>query len=359
MYLTAKELHIAFDIKAQWLNSNRERVIMPEEKDMLLNRAMYQFIDVRCSRKLNVKKEGFEDTQKRYDDLRELKNSFSAPTYIDSDFNSYNGIDRVLLPLPFDYYHLINSRSFLKYNCNYLNKVLASTGIAQYIAIPILPETGVFNNFYIALSYNNGSVVTTNIIDLSTYEFTSLNKDNVFETINICLDTYNNLNGNIELFYTTIGSYNYFMILNRVPSTSFSLVGASSSGINYDIQDLSTLISYDLTKVIANMSAPNSLESSSSIDSMMLDYYFTKNLQESPLCTLDNSSLYLYENNTIAITSASITYIRKPKLINIKTNQGCELSQADEIVDIAVEIAKANLASQNYKEVINDNIKKE
>jgi hypothetical protein len=107
------------------------------------------------------------------------------------------------------------------------------------------------------------------------------------------------------------------------------------------------------------MSAPNSLESSSSIDSMMLDYYFTKNLQESPLCTLDNSSLYLYENNTIAITSASITYIRKPKLINIKTNQGCELSQADEIVDIAVEIAKANLASQNYKEVINDNIKKE
>ena len=353
MYRTAKELHIAFNLKAQWINSNRERVLQDEEIDMLLNRAMYQFIDTRCSNKLNSRKEGFEQTQKRYDDLQEIKKTIALPAYIDGD-----NIGRVSVPLPYDYYHLVNSRSKLKYNCRYLTKTLQSSGICQSIVVPIVGGSGVYNVFTLDIDYTvNGIPNTSTILDFNNYSLPDISDDNVFEFINIALDSYNNLNNQIEMTYTTLNGQNYFVIICREPSVNFTLSTATSYGLNvYDATTLTDVIGYDL---VSNMTSPNELISSQKIDELLGDYYFTKDMQSTPLSTIDDSSLCVYENSSFVVIKVSLTYIRKPRLINLNTNQGCELDKGDEIVDIAVELAKADVASPSYQYTVNDNLKKE
>ena len=87
MYNTVKELHIALDQRLQQLNSNRKLVLYPEQKDARLNEAVLQFINNVVSDKTNIKKEGFEDTQKRYDDIEELIRTATLPIYVNESDN--------------------------------------------------------------------------------------------------------------------------------------------------------------------------------------------------------------------------------------------------------------------------------
>lgn len=349
MYLTAKELHIALDLGLQFINSNRERSIQPEEKDMFLNKAMYQFIDTRISPKLNTKKEGFEATIKRYDDLQELKKTITYPTYIDS-----SEVNRVFCPLPHDYYHLINSRSKLLYNCNYVSKSVESNGIFQVIALPLVTNGTDYNSFSITVSYYDNNVLTVSkIVDLGNYTLSTIDDENVFEMINIVLSDFNNLDGRLELFYKD----GAFYLICREPTTSFSLVSAYIySEPEIDVTVITDLKRYNLTPT---MTSPNDLFKSEEIEDMIGEYYYSKNRQLAPCTTINEGNLYVYENNKFAVKNVTFTYIRKPKLINISTNQGCELNKADEIVDIAIQTIKGVLGSPTYQHIVNENLKRE
>ena len=64
-----RQMHTNQDLEGQNINSKVRNSIEPEEIDWLLNLAQIQFTKNRISNKTNSKKEGFEETQKRYDDL--------------------------------------------------------------------------------------------------------------------------------------------------------------------------------------------------------------------------------------------------------------------------------------------------
>lgn len=74
-------MHIRFRTLFNRINANKNKSFLPQEIDILLNDQMSKFIEVRTTRKSNAKTEGFEDTQKRLDDIRVvLKEGTTLPS---------------------------------------------------------------------------------------------------------------------------------------------------------------------------------------------------------------------------------------------------------------------------------------
>ena len=73
MYSSIASIHIALDSRLQILNSNRKQSIHPEEYDMAVNDAILTVLKQRFSPELNSKKQGLEESIKRYTDYLLLK----------------------------------------------------------------------------------------------------------------------------------------------------------------------------------------------------------------------------------------------------------------------------------------------
>jgi hypothetical protein len=69
--MTISQMHTAFDLELDKSNSLQYPSFLPEEKDYWINRAIRKFVKTRYSG-INSKREGFEQSQKRVDDLRSL-----------------------------------------------------------------------------------------------------------------------------------------------------------------------------------------------------------------------------------------------------------------------------------------------
>ena len=76
--MTISEMHIAFKLGLDKTNSLDYPSFLPEEIDFWLNQAIRRFVKTRYSG-LNVKREGFEQSQKRIDDLRTLVRELTIP----------------------------------------------------------------------------------------------------------------------------------------------------------------------------------------------------------------------------------------------------------------------------------------
>lgn len=66
-----QEMHIDFDLELDKTSNLESPAFEPEEKDAWLNKAIRKFVKTRYSG-INIKRESFEQTQKRIDDLRTL-----------------------------------------------------------------------------------------------------------------------------------------------------------------------------------------------------------------------------------------------------------------------------------------------
>lgn len=113
--MTVSEMHTRFKVgvdKAGGLNYPR---FESEEIDLFLNKAQERFIKLRYG-KNNIKRMGFEQTQKRMDDLREvIQNAAIVPAASAAD-NKPNG---VFATLPSDYWFSIQEEvSYTATDCN-------------------------------------------------------------------------------------------------------------------------------------------------------------------------------------------------------------------------------------------------
>lgn len=70
--MTIDEMHYLIGLRLQTINSASNLQFLSEEKDMFLNLAIEKFIKTRMNPLSNAKQQGFEDSQKRTDDLRGL-----------------------------------------------------------------------------------------------------------------------------------------------------------------------------------------------------------------------------------------------------------------------------------------------
>jgi hypothetical protein len=76
--MTISEMHTAFNLELDKVNSLQYPSFTNNEKDYWLNRAIREFVKTRYSGN-NFRKEGFEQSQKRIDDLRTLVREVTIP----------------------------------------------------------------------------------------------------------------------------------------------------------------------------------------------------------------------------------------------------------------------------------------
>lgn len=110
-----KEWHILLDQELNKVNSALYDILTPQEKDIAFNKNIEKFVKQRYGAHSNAKQKGFEQSQKRIDDLRELvKINYSLaaykPSFDDIDFNSM-----IKSELPSDYCLSVASRSQISY----------------------------------------------------------------------------------------------------------------------------------------------------------------------------------------------------------------------------------------------------
>ena len=110
MYSSIASIHIALDSRLQILNSNRKQSIHPEEYDMAVNDAILTVLKQRFSPELNSKKQGLEESIKRYTDLSSLKRETPLDLYWDGKSQYFN--------LPSDCYLPISLYGTISYSRN-------------------------------------------------------------------------------------------------------------------------------------------------------------------------------------------------------------------------------------------------
>jgi hypothetical protein len=179
--MLVKEMHIGIDLLLKYENSNRTKGLLPEEKDNALYKATLQFINSRISSKSNPKAEGFEDTQKRIEDLEELKRTVLLQTYIDSIEPKGEYVVQ-----PIDYYSLIKSRSKLKYNCvgfdidgkvQGTKEIISTATVNEYVCIvPWITDTNNINTpYYEQFKISETEDFPTTAVNVTTNTITASN----------------------------------------------------------------------------------------------------------------------------------------------------------------------------------------
>lgn len=138
--MTTTELHIELDLLLQKINSHYNKNILPQEKDVFINKGISRYINTRVSPRSNVKGIGFDNTTKRLEDLNPLVVAISLPVIYDSN-STY-------IKLPLDFREYINSSINVK--C-YKTKPLEH--LDRYYEIDINKELyNTLNNLQIGIS---------------------------------------------------------------------------------------------------------------------------------------------------------------------------------------------------------------
>lgn len=147
--MLSTEMHIDFRLKFNIINSNKNKRFTPQEIDWILNDQADEFVETRSTPKSNRKGEGFEETQKRLDDIRTVikqgtSDAEKASTYsmVALTLTSFDRGKFVTLPSTgeFTYKKLISDSSDTTTRCstngNAPNRLFSSEIIDQALIDP-------------------------------------------------------------------------------------------------------------------------------------------------------------------------------------------------------------------------------
>lgn len=115
--MTIDQMHIQLQLRLQKINSNAFDNFIEEERDEYLNLAISRFVKNRFMPESNYMGEGFEQSQKRYDDLRTLvkKDESLTVTYVSGDV-AQRGMFVDRGEFPTDYNYLVSIRCKVDYS---------------------------------------------------------------------------------------------------------------------------------------------------------------------------------------------------------------------------------------------------
>ena len=141
--MTVNEMHIAVNQGVQKIASFQVDNLLPQEIDHELNLAMMRFVKQKFNPTSNRIGKGFEQSQKRIDDLRTLLVEHS--NYTDSQGIVYTSnysdvyVDRYTLPL--DYLFLVSVRTLVQYACGSPIAVVPEEYVTKAVKISLTPPT--------------------------------------------------------------------------------------------------------------------------------------------------------------------------------------------------------------------------
>lgn len=360
-------MHIGIDIGLQQLKSERFDGLLPEEKDWILNEAQYKFIDNQTNPISNPLKRGLESSQTRYDNISELITPYRNTLFIRDNRSVY-------APLPFDYFNLVNDRSFVVNNCNkvFTDYSLQNVNYCQ-LAWELFSQktiTAVIH-FLDTITINgtlvyNASNYSTEFRDKPKDERDIILKDFIPYLINLA-----NITGVRAYWESYINTYTKGSVI--IADTNSSLCTANSVVVTYK-SIAGAVVTENYTGAIKTVQkfnipaadlllleeVPNRLTKTEDLYTKLESPFHTTKLR-SPISGQEVNGLIVFHNKKFILNEISIDYIRKPRTINLLLGQNCELHDINnnhqKIVNIAVDLLAARILAPNYQVLKQENIK--
>lgn len=385
--MTATEMHIAVNMGVQKIASFQTDTLLPQEIDFELNIAMMRFIKQRYNPTSNRLGKGFEQSQKRIDDLRNLVVSTISSTvstggflqdsigwyiYNTSTTNIY--MERAILPL--DYLFLVSVSAEVHYNCvsNISAQLLNVSTTNEYVKISLISPYPGYKltsiEFYDGSAWINvlntplGEELTRDILALtSNYQYGFL------PSYNATLDneTPNNTGSQLD---PPVDSNHLYLFKSFIPQDPTT--GAFIRTVWVLNGSMSTAVyQYEANKVTSttiNRTAPTATKRISQcwfaqtddIPTIMKDPFNTTSFDYVPYSVKENF-IDVFSDNTFVVPRVFIVYIRKPKAISIINNVGCELPEHthQEIVEMTIKSILEGIESQRYQSQSMENLESE
>lgn len=330
--MTIQELHIEIDLLLQKLNSHYNQNLLPQEKDVFLNREVTRFIKQRLNRLSNIKGTALYDTVKRTIDLVPLIKTVKLPVIFDTQKEA-----RILLP--FDYLYYISSG--LTTCCTCSNKQLITdtyyelefNPIKTISELPLVFKNGLFS-FKIEASDIPAEYLIEHQIPLYKNELM------LISALLILLKKKNN----------TLIDFKYDKVKNKFIarcSTSFTLNGEQAkmkSVKRYEDFDSSLLADVRLEDEEFKIKARKS--------------YLSGSTDESCLAYLRENSVHFLVPNGVIYRWCELTYICKPNQINLYLQSNCNLTDEvmEEVVANTAQRLHGVIGTDNYEKYVKENI---
>lgn len=339
-----KEWHTQLRQELNKINSALYDVLLEQEIDMAFNKMIEVYFNDRYSPKSNKKKEGFEESQKRIDDLRSLTTVYKNTAILGSNFqNSFDYDKRTLFILPQDYRYKIATR--IKTTMPVCNTIFTpnQTSINYYIYGFDLTSISNYNTFSIRTKSPNITILPANS-NLSNYTSEDFNlvKNIIIDSLN----TYEGPAGSykttkpvyFENFYTYTNNGYLFIVYQSIPDNS-KLLQYYNGTTWVDFTNLITIT--DVKYVIGqnNQVISDRMSSHDDIYAMQADP-FNKTVDYSPSAFFEDKYYYtLYDKNNFVVNEVEMTYLRTPRTVSYYANISSDMPESthQEIISLTAQ----------------------
>ena len=379
--MNVNEMHIAIQQGVDKINSLQADMLLPQEIDIELNKSMSRFLNTKYG-KGNKYGKGFEESQKRIDDLRTLVREYSAPVIFKEQYSNDFWVDQFRLPS--DYLYLVNQRSevFTNINCDPisftyddndptayfvmpLSELHDGTNMAEASAIMADPsDTSLGWNY---LFINQGTYTYPQ--DIQAFKDFLIDPANWQPGMQVYWEQYGQLQfpNSFVIIVDFVNTLPYVNWDSADPATGAaapnlitSLVTSypGSTGPEDDANGVLYLQYTENglgTKRLPPAFAVRKFSTNKFIQHddifTLLDDPFNTTKYTSPLTTIRGQYIDLYTNDIFIIDKVKITYIRKPKQISLTLGISCELPDHthQEIVDMTVSSILEGISDPRYQ----------
>lgn len=387
--MNVTEMHIAVQQGVDKINSLQADSLLSEEIDIELNKNMFRFINTKYGRN-NMYRKGFEESQKRIDDLRTLVREYEAPVSFKEQLKTNIFVDT--FQLPSDYMYLVNQQSRLWINkCQPMVYSLVNPPVRYFFTLDLnnfvlnnqlgdstafieaiemvadvtgsdstsafiwTPSGSLIAGGYTADSYPaNIEAVKQDILEnngagFSVYweEYETLNYPGQFIVI-VDIDTHEWINWDASVGNTTVAVGDPYGT-----ATQPSPQGLQVMDTTYSERREPTAFSDRITE-------GNRFSQQDDIFKLLSDPFNTTK-HTSPLTTMRGNSIDIYTSDIFIIDTLKITYIRKPREISLSLGINCELPEHthQEIVAMTVSSILEAISDPRYKTSIGEVTKNE
>ena len=376
------EMHLAIQQGVDKINSLQADMLLPEEIDLELNKAQIKFINTKYGRN-NIMGRGFEQSQKRIDDLRTLVTDYENSTTYKDQLSSEHWVDTFKLPV--DYMYLVSQRSDVKINnCDPIDWTLQNSQPINYFTVSM-------HDFVMNNSNNNSTDFVSSINMMADPDNPLLGDQNIWtnngtwaypsDSDNVRLDILNINVPGVEVYWEQYGELtvpgSFIFIIDAVNQYAWfnwdMSVTNSVSGSNLQ----TALIGQDalgnvLTSAYAQYEdstygGKRDIEGGETINAVnkyvqhddiytLLQDPFNTTKYTSPLTTIRGSYIDLYTSAIFIIDKVKITYIRKPAEISLNLSINCELPDHShqEIIDMTISSILEGISDPRYKTQLNE-----
>ena len=381
--MNVTEMHIAVQQGVDKIHSLQADSLLSEEIDIELNKNVSRFINTKYG-KNNLYRKGFEESQKRIDDLRTLVTEYEASVTFKEQLKTDIFVDT--FQLPSDYMYLVNQFSRLWINnCQHIGYGLQNPVDISHIVLNL--NSFVNNNAngdstaFVEeismvedvndLALNNVPIWSPSFVDpwtpsvypsgIEAVKEDILNSDNWGTGFSIYWEEHETLNypGSF-IVVVDIEMHDWF---NSDPSIS-ALTQAMGRGYDGASDVYTPALVMDSTyseKRVPNDATSDRIMSGNKFSQQddifkLLTDPFNTTKHTAPLTTIRGRAIDVYTSDIFIIDTVKITYIRRPMEISLSLGVDCELPDHthQEIVSMAVSSILEEISDPRYKTAVGE-----